>query len=259
MSPVTLNATPRAPLRLLVTTALIALAACSGIARAQIGDLRLPISLDADSTDYDGKSSMLMFEGLRLSQGNIGVQADVGLASKLDFEDSVWQFSGNVVIDTGNGRIRCATADLKFTGHRLQHASITGSPATFELQRDDSEETTYAEAGKLDYDFEAGVIEFSENAVISEGGNKISSNYLVYNIAEQRINAQSAGEGEPRVKITYTPRQESPAEESGPGSDIGKSGPDGETGDNSAEDAGPDDSEPVADDAPPEDPGAGDT
>ena len=26
-------------------------------------DLRLPISLDADSTDYDGKSSMLMFKG----------------------------------------------------------------------------------------------------------------------------------------------------------------------------------------------------
>lgn len=259
MSPVTLNATPRAPLRLFVRTALIALAACSGIAVAQIGDLRLPISLDADSTDYDGKSSMLMFEGLRLSQGNIGVQADTGLASKLDFEDSVWQFSGNVVIDTGNGRIRCATADLKFSGHRLQHASITGSPATFELQRDDSEETTYAEAGKLDYDFEAGVIEFSENAVISEGGNKISSNYLVYNIAEQRINAQSAGEGEPRVKITYTPRQESPSEESGSGSDIATNGPDGETGDSSAGDAGPDDSEPVADDAPPEDPGAGDT
>ena len=177
-------------------------------ARAQIGELRLPISLDADSTDYDGKSSMLMFEGLRLSQGNIGVQADKGLASKLDFEDSVWQFTGNVIIDTENGQIHCETADLQFTNHRLQLASITGSPATFELRREGSEDTTYAEAGKLDYDFAAGVVEFSENAVISEGGNQISSNYLVYNITEQRINAQSAGDGSPRVKITYTPRQD---------------------------------------------------
>ena len=56
-------------------------------------------------------------------------------------------------------------------------------------------------------------MEFSENAVISEGGNQISSNYLVYNITEQRIKAQSAGEGDPRVKITYTPRQDdAPAE-----------------------------------------------
>ena len=68
----------------------------------QVNDVRLPITLDADSTNYDGKNSMLMFEGLRLTQGNIGIQADSGRASKLDFEDSVWEFSGNVVIDTNN-------------------------------------------------------------------------------------------------------------------------------------------------------------
>ena len=175
---------------------------------AQINDLRLPISLDADSTNYDGKSSMLMFEGLRLTQGNIGVEADRGLASKLDFEDSVWQFTGNVVIDTENGHIECEQADLKFSGHRLEIATITGNPATFEVRRAGAEQTTYAEAGRLDYDFTKGVVEFSGDAVITEGGNQISSNYLVYNIQEQRINAQSAGEGEPRVKITYTPRAE---------------------------------------------------
>lgn len=198
----------------------LAMLLCASLAYGQIGDLDLPISLDADSTDYDGKSSMLMFEGLRLSQGNIGVQADRGLASKLDFEDSVWQFTGNVVIDTENGRIQCDTADLQFSGHKLQRASITGKPATFELLRQESEKMTYAEAGKLDYDFDAGIIEFSEDAVISEGGNQISSNYLVYNISEQRINAQSAGDGEPRVKITYTPEQEETTESEGAGERV---------------------------------------
>ncbi len=186
--------------------ALLAVLLGSAIASAQIGDLRLPISLDADSTNYDGRSSMLLFEGLRLSQGNIGVQADKGFASQLDFEDSVWKFEGNVVIDTENGHIECDTADLRFSDHQLQLASIAGSPAIFELQREGSEDPTYAEARRLDYDFGAGVIEFSGNAVITEGGNQISSNFLVYNIREQRINAQSGGEGDPRVKITYTPR-----------------------------------------------------
>lgn len=181
-------------------------------AYAQLANLDLPISLDADSTDYDGKSSMLMFEGLRLTQGNMGVRADKGLASKLDFEDSVWQFSGNVTIDTENGRIQCDTADLKFSGHKLTLASISGSPATFSLQRADSEETTEAEAGRLDYDFTSGVIEFSDNAIITEGGNQIASDYLVYNIREQRINAQSAGEGQHRVRVTYTPRSAEDAE-----------------------------------------------
>ncbi len=175
-------------------------------AHAQLSELRLPISLDAESTDYDGKNSMLMFKGLRLSQGNIGIEADEGRASKLDFEDSVWEFSGNVVIDTENGHIECESADLNFSEHALTTARIIGSPATFRLRRPESDEITYAEASQLDYDFSRGVVEFSGNAVITEGGNQISSSFLVYNIEEQRINAQSAGEGEPRVKITYTPR-----------------------------------------------------
>lgn len=175
------------------------------LATAQIAELRLPISLDADATDYDGKNSMLMFRGLRLSQGPIGVEADLGMASKLDFEDSVWQFSGNVRIETANGSIRCDQADLQFGNHQLQTATISGSPATFELRRRGSEETTYAEAGRLQYNFASGIVEFSENAVISEGGNQISSNYLVYNIAEQRINAEASGENGEKVKIIYTP------------------------------------------------------
>lgn len=172
---------------------------------AQLADLRLPISLDADSTDWDGKTSMLMFRGLRLSQGPIGVSADEGRASKLDFQDSVWRFEGNVIIDVEGGHIECTSADLKFTEHTLRLASIKGSPATFEFQRPDSDEITYAEAGQLEYDLATGVVEFSGNARIIEGGNQISSSYLVYNIVEQRINAQSTGNGDDKVKIIYTP------------------------------------------------------
>ncbi|HSN51530.1 MAG TPA: lipopolysaccharide transport periplasmic protein LptA [Woeseiaceae bacterium] len=175
-------------------------------AAAQITDLRLPISLDADSTAYDGKNSMLMFRGLRMTQGTIGIEAEEGRASNLNFEDSVWQFSGNVVIDVENGHIESDTADLKFTNHQLRLATIAGSPATFELKRPGSEETTYAEAGKLRYDLLAGTIEFSGNAVITEGGNQIASDYLIYNIVEQRINARGSPGDDGKVRITYTPK-----------------------------------------------------
>jgi lipopolysaccharide transport protein LptA len=195
--------------------------ATSTTAIAQNSDLRLPISLDAESTDYDGKSSMLMFRGLKLSQGNIGVSADEGRASKLDFEDSVWQFSGNVVIDTESGHIECDSADLKFSGHQLRRATVTGKPATFETRRPESDDITRAEAGRLNYDFLAGSIEFSGDAVITEGGNQISADVLIYDIAAQRINAQSGGNGERRVKITYTPKEGDAltAEPEGDGSD----------------------------------------
>lgn len=173
---------------------------------AQDPDPRLPIMLDADSLEYDGKSSMLMYTGLRLTQGKLGIQADRAHASQPDFEDSVWQFSGNVVIDVESGHMESETADLKFSGNQLKLATVTGAPATFEMQRPGSDVVTYAEAGRLQYDFEAGIVEFSENALIIEGCNQISSNYLVYNIREQRINAQSSADSDEKVKITYTPR-----------------------------------------------------
>lgn len=183
------------------------------LAFAQDSELRLPISLDADSTDYDGKSSMLMFRGLRLSQGTTNIEADIGRASKLDFKDSVWVFSGNVVIDVDAGHIECESAELSFTDTQLRLAAIKGSPATFELRRPGSDEITFAQAGDLRYDLATGVVEFSDEAIITEGGNQISSSFLVYNIKEQRINAQSSGNGDEKVKITVIPDAATGAEE----------------------------------------------
>jgi lipopolysaccharide transport protein LptA len=82
---------------------------------------------------------------------------------------------------------------------------VTGSPARYDLQRPGTDEITHAEAGHLSYDVDAGLIEFSDEATITEGGNQISSSVLVYNITEQRINADSSGEDDNRVRITYTP------------------------------------------------------
>lgn len=174
-------------------------------ASAQFADLRLPVIIDAEATDYDGRTSMLRFSGLRLSQGSIGIEADIAHASRMDFDDSVWRFSGNVVFDVDGGHVTCESADLEFSDFQLLVANIQGSPATFELKRAGSEDTTYAEAESLHYDVAAGVIEFSGNARITEGGNEISSETLVYNISEQRINAASSGNGDDRVTVTYTP------------------------------------------------------
>ena len=114
----------------------------SGLAIAQTDDPRLPVSLDADSTAYDGKSSMVMFRGLRLTQGRLGIAANEGFASQMDFEDSTWHFEGNVVIDIENGHIESDVADVKFSGYQLKTATIVGSPATFEMQRPGSRDRT---------------------------------------------------------------------------------------------------------------------
>ena len=109
------------------------------------------------------------------------------------------------MIDVEAGHIESDSAELHFEDTELKLAIIEGSPATFELKRPDSDEMTYARAGRLKYDLVAGTVEFSGEAVITEGGNQISSSYLLYDIGQQRINAQSSGEGDNKVKITVVP------------------------------------------------------
>ncbi|MDJ0709315.1 MAG: lipopolysaccharide transport periplasmic protein LptA [Woeseiaceae bacterium] len=182
-------------------------------------DMRLPMDINAENTTYDGRNSMIIFSGLRLTQGRIRIEADEGRATRMELEDATWSFAGNVSIDIGAGRIECDTAELRFDEFQLKQAVVTGSPAIYDLQRPGSEDTTHAEAGRLRYDVAAGIIEFADDATITEGGNQISSNVLVYNVAEQRISAEGSGEDDGRVRITYTPTNGTPEPEAAPEDD----------------------------------------
>ena len=188
-------------------TGLAALLLVPVLALGQTGefDMGLPMDIDADYWRIDGKISLIIFSGLRLSQGRVSLQADEGRATRMEVEDSICHFEGNVVIDVGGGHIECDSAELYFDEFQLQNAVVTGKPALYDLQRAGSDDVTHAEAQRLHYDVSKGVIQFSGQATITEGGNQISSNVLVYNNAEQRINADSSGEEDGRVRITYTP------------------------------------------------------
>ena len=178
-------------------------------AQAQVVDLdQLPWTLDSETAVFDGKTATYLYTGLRFSQGNISIESDEGRATNGTEDNRELKFSGNVVIIVNNGRIECDDANLQFTGSTLSSAVVTGAPATYELRRAAADDVTYAEAGRLLYDVGAGVIEFSENASITESGNQIASNYLLYNINERRIKADSSGADDDRVRITYTPATE---------------------------------------------------
>ena len=186
---------------------------------AQVVDLdQLPWSINSETMFFDGKTSTMNYTGLRFSQGNISIESENGRASTGDEESRTFAFSGNVVIIVENGRIECDSADLRFDGGVLNVAVVTGSPATFELLRADAQDATRASAGKLLYDVPNGVIQFSDNATITESGNEISSNFIVYDIDERIINADSAGIEDGRVRITYTPTNDAQADDAPEGS-----------------------------------------
>jgi len=172
---------------------------------AQINSAELPINIDAESTGYLADESVLTFTKLNLSQGGISISADRGEASKLDFENSTWKFEGNIRITLENGSIESDFAHLEFEGHQIKIARIQGGPAKLLIDREDQITRTSAIANRIDYDFQKSLIDFSGNVSIQEGGNQISSEYLVYNIKDQSIQAQSDSKDNSKVKITYTP------------------------------------------------------
>jgi lipopolysaccharide transport protein LptA len=170
-------------------------------------DLRLPWTINSETMSFDGKTSTVIYTGLRFSQGNIFIEADEGRSTVNEKDSGFWSFAGNVIIDVNQGRIECQTAELSFSGNVLTKAVVTGAPATFRIQRSGADDITNASASKLLYDVQGGIIEFSGEARITESGNEISSSFLVYNINERRINADSSGTGDDRVRITYTPTE----------------------------------------------------
>ena len=170
-------------------------------------NLRLPVEIYAENTTFDGKTGTTIYRGLQLKQGSISIEAEEGRATLRGPTEGEWQFNGNVSIVVDNGRIECETAHLVFEESILTQATVTGMPATFELQREDANDVTRASGGRLEYDVRRGIIEFSDDAMITEAGNEIASHYLLYNINERRIDADSSGNGDDRVRITYTPTE----------------------------------------------------
>jgi len=183
-------------------------------AEAVLSGLRLPISLDADSSDFDGKSKHLVFKGVRITQGELGIEADTAEASQLDFENSLWVFRGNVRIDLQTAFIESDEATLNFIDHTLSSAIIRGSPAQFEQQAPNEPAPTRGHAGLMEYDFLTGTVKLTEMAWLRRGDDEISGNTLVYSVKDERMIA-SSDDTENRVRITITPRESEPPDPTG--------------------------------------------
>ncbi|TVQ47098.1 MAG: lipopolysaccharide transport periplasmic protein LptA [Gammaproteobacteria bacterium] len=171
--------------------------------RAQVAlDPTLPISLDADTSDFDRRRNIVVFTGLRISQGPLQIRSERAQASQIDFENAVWDFFDNVQIDLDQSSLVADEARLAFIGYRLDTAVATGNPAVFEDPGTASGKLVRGRAGRIEYDVSNGIIRLTEGAWLAEGANEITGATLVYNLQEERVLAEGDGE---RVRITIQP------------------------------------------------------
>ncbi len=184
--------------------AALLLACCAAV--AQQAPEPLPISLDADSSSFDRRSNTVSFEGLRITQGALGIEADKARATGLDFGNSQWRFSGNVRITIDSAKILSDSADLQFLDHQLLSAALRGEPAQFEDVAQETGEPILGYANLFEYDTAQGTIRMTEQAFLSEGPNEISGCDLLYDLGRETITASSSECGEP-VRMTIQPPQ----------------------------------------------------
>lgn len=196
-------AMPRNPLALIAA----ALALSSVAAAADVTSRsNQPISLDAASSDVDYKSNMVVFRDVVISQGDVRVSAERAQATGLDFENSTWTFSGNVQMKVEGGSLNSSEAKIDFRNNRISRATISGSPARFEQQLANSSTTANGRASSIVYDLTSSTVKLANDAWLSDGRNEIRGEELVYNLQEQRVQAQARPGQNDRVRITIHPQ-----------------------------------------------------
>lgn len=173
-------------------------------------DPRLPIQLDAQSSDLDYRNNVITFHKVRITQGKTSVEADLATAHGVNFENSNWQFRGKVRISVDHGYLNADQADITFANKLLTRAVATGNPAEFEQRRDSAGQVARGRADSIVYDVKSGTVVLTHNAWLSDGPNEIRGESLKYSVAQQRVIADAAEQGSQRVRITITPPAQKP-------------------------------------------------
>jgi lipopolysaccharide transport protein LptA len=163
------------------------------------------INIEAQSSEMDFKNNNLIYRKVRISQGNMSVEADQAQGSGLNFDNSHWVFRGNVKIAMDQGHLSSDEADITFANKLLSKAVVNGKPALFEQRIAKTGKLAKGHAESIDYDVIKGVVRFSKNAWLSNGQDEIRDESLKYNILTQTVVADAAEQGSQRVHIIITP------------------------------------------------------
>jgi lipopolysaccharide export system protein LptA len=167
------------------------------------------IVLDADSFDGGLASNKITFHKVRINQGEMSISADLGQGvqkkSGIDFDNSVWNFRGNVKISMDHGQLNSDDAQITFVKQLLATAEANGKPATFEQKIEKTGKVAEGRADTIDYDAGKHLVRLTNDAWLSDGQTEIRGQALKYDMLAQSIIADPAEQNSQRVHIVITP------------------------------------------------------
>lgn len=144
------------------------------------------------------------------TRGISRIRADRAEASGLDLGDSDLVLTGQVRMNMPEGELRADRATVKFAAKRITSMSAQGDPATFEHALDKNLQTAHGHAREITYDLERDELQLKGDSWLSDGCNEITSDHIVYDIASQRVQADSTPGETNRVHGTIRSRSGTP-------------------------------------------------
>lgn len=200
------TATPAIKIAIAAATLLVLLQPCvGGAASARPGTGE--IDLTADLVTSDQRKDVHELSGnVRISQGEMSMEADKATASAMQTDHAHWTFERAVRIKTADANLTSDSANATFVDGQIAAAVAKGSPATFEQRNSTADKRVRGRADNIEYDFGKGTVKLTDNVWFSQGDNEFRGDTLIYYVREERVVMNPGGKESGRVNITIRPR-----------------------------------------------------
>jgi lipopolysaccharide transport protein LptA len=135
------------------------------------------------------------------TRGVSRIKAGRAEATGLDLGSSQWVLTGNVQVFLPEGQLHADKATVQFASKRIGSMTAEGAPAQFEHKLDNGQ-TAHGHARVITFDMEHNDLQLNGDGWLSDGCNEISSSHIAYDLATQRVRADSAPGDNAQVRGT---------------------------------------------------------
>jgi lipopolysaccharide transport protein LptA len=164
-------------------------------------------NIGADLMELDLRNDRHQLHGnVRISQGAMSIASDEATATALQTDNSRWTFDRSVHVQTAEADLKSSSATARFANGALSEAIVKGTPATFEQRQVLADQQARGRAGQIEYDFVKGIVKMTKDVWFTYGGNEFRGDVVVYNVRDEKVVVNPAGQSNGRVNIRIRPR-----------------------------------------------------
>ena len=135
------------------------------------------------------------------TRGTSRILADRAEATGLDLGSSDWVLTGHVQVFMPEGELHADRATVQFADKRIDTMTAQGAPAEFQHTLENGQ-TAHGHADAITFDMQHNELQLNGDSWLTDGCNEITSSHIAYDLAAQRVRADSAPGDSARVHGT---------------------------------------------------------